>query len=65
MLSVEMAAAIARLGSGAIHHWIENAEFHFQRTRAGMLRICQTSFLDHLRKTNFMPGLDERHTSAR
>ncbi len=55
MLSLEVAAAMARLGSGAIHHWIENAAFHVKRTRAGLFRICQTSFLDHLRGTNFMP----------
>lgn len=55
MLSLEVAAAMACLGSGAIYHWIENAEFHFQRTRAGLFRICQRSFLDHLRRMNFMP----------
>lgn len=55
MLSLEMAAAMACLGSGAIYHWIKNAEFHFQRTRTGLFRICQRSFLDHLRRMNFMP----------
>lgn len=55
MLSIEVATVIARLGPGAIHHWIENAEFHYQRTRAGLLRICQRSFLDYLRRANFVP----------
>ncbi len=55
MLSIEMAAAIARLGSGAIYHWIEHSQFHFQRTRTGALLICQKSFLDHLRRINFLP----------
>lgn len=55
MLTLEMAAAMACLGSGAIYHWIENAEFHFQRTRAGLVRICPRSFLDHLRRMNYMP----------
>ena len=55
MVSVEIAAAIASLGTGAIHHWIKNGEFHHQQTRAGFLRICQTSFLEYLKKINFLP----------
>jgi hypothetical protein len=55
MLSVEMAATLACLGSGAIYHWIQNAEFHYQQTDAGALRICQRSFLEHLKKLNFLP----------
>ena len=55
LISVEMAAAIARLGTGAIHHWIGTGEFHHQRTAAGILRICQRSFIEHLKKINFLP----------
>jgi len=55
MVSVEMAAAIASLGTGTIHHWITTGEFHYQRTVAGILRICQRSFIEHLKKINFLP----------
>ncbi|HKS39818.1 MAG TPA: hypothetical protein VJX74_04340 [Blastocatellia bacterium] len=55
MVSVEMAAAIASLGSGAIHHWIKTGEFHHQRAAAGVPRICQRSFIEHLKKINFLP----------
>lgn len=55
MISVEMAAAIARLGMGAIHHWIKAEEFHYQRAAAGIPRICQRSFIEHLKKINFLP----------
>ena len=55
MVSLEMAAAIANVGTGAISYWIENAEFHFRQSSAGRFRICQRSFLDHLRRLNFMP----------
>ena len=55
MLTLEMAAAMARLGSGTICHWAETAAFHYQQSRAGLLRICQRSFIDHLKKINFLP----------
>jgi hypothetical protein len=55
MISVEMAAAIARLGTGAIHHWVKTGEFHYLRTSAGILRICQSSFIEHLKRINFLP----------
>ena len=62
IISVEMAAAIASLGSGAIHHWIKSGEFHHQRTAAGILRICQRSFIEHLKKINFLPK--PKHTRS-
>lgn len=55
MLTVEMAAALACLGTGAIHHWIEAAAFHSQPARTGLPRICQRSFIDHLKRLNFLP----------
>ena len=55
MLTLEMAAAMARLGSGAIRHWVETAAFHYQQSRAGLLRICQRSFIEHLKQINFLP----------
>lgn len=55
MISVEMAATIASLGYGAINHWIKIGEFHYQQTRAGFLRICQSSFIEYLKKINFLP----------
>jgi hypothetical protein len=60
MVSVEMAAAIASLGCGAIQHWIKTGEFHYRQTPAGVLRICQRSFIEHLKKINFLPK--PRHT---
>ena len=55
MLTLEMAAAMARLGSGAIRHWVTTAAFHYQQSRAGLLRICERSFLEHLKQINFLP----------
>ena len=56
MLTIEMAAAMARLGTGAIRHWVETAAFHHQQSRAGLLRICQRSFIEHLKVINFLPN---------
>ena len=55
LLSVEQAAVMACLGAGVIRHWIGNAEFHCQPSRAGLPRICQRSFLAHLKRLNFLP----------
>ena len=55
MLTVEQAAALARLGAGAIQHWLAGNELHGQPSRTGVPRICQRSFLAHLKRLNFMP----------
>ena len=55
MLTVEMAAALACLGPGAIHYWIQSAAFHYQQVRVGQPRICERSFIEHLKKLNFLP----------
>jgi hypothetical protein len=60
MISVEMAATIASLGAGAIHHWIKTGEFHFRQTQSGFLRICQNSFIEYLKKIDFLPK--SKHT---
>ena len=55
MLTVEQAAALACLGVGAIHHWLNVNELHGQPSRTGVPRVCQRSFLAHLKRINFMP----------
>jgi len=54
-LPVEIAAGMASVGTGAICHWIENAEFHFRVSKTRVPRICQKSFLEYLRRLNFLP----------
>jgi hypothetical protein len=62
MLSLEVAAAMACVGTGAIHYWTENAQFHYQKASAGLHRICEKSFFDHLRKQNFLPNSRSQQT---
>jgi hypothetical protein len=55
MLTIEQAAAVARLGVGAIQHWLSGNELHGKPSRTGVPRVCQRSLLAHLKRLNFLP----------
>ena len=55
LISIEMASGIASVSAGAIYYWMENAEFHYRITEAGLPRICEKAFLDHLKRMSFLP----------
>ncbi len=43
MISVDEAAALARLSSRTIYRWVEAERIHFIETTDGLLRICSNS----------------------
>ena len=63
MLTLEMAASVACVGNGAIRYWMDNSEFHYHQTQTGHFRVCSRSFLDHLKRLNFMPRQRSRGNS--
>ena len=45
LLTVDEAAAMARVGSGSIHRWLEEGALHGATTPDGEFRICRNSLL--------------------
>ena len=63
MLTLEMAASVACVGNGAIRYWMDNSEFHYHQAQTGDFRICSRSFLNHLKRLNFLPRQRRRRNS--
>ena len=50
MVTARQAAALIRVDSRLIYHWVATEQLHFAETADGLLLICLNSLLDHMTK---------------